>query len=64
MFSKKKKTVKCWLIVVVFYLMFSSLNDMYHDATSPLLVAVLVLHVLIVKTSPRVYLETGRARDS
>lgn len=28
--------------------MFSALNDMYHDATSQLLVAALELHVLIV----------------
>lgn len=44
------------------YLMFSSLNAVYRDATSQVLVAVLQLHVLIVKTSPGVYLETGRAR--
>lgn len=57
-----KKTAKCWEIVLVLYLMFSCLNDAYRDATSQLLVAALEPHVLIVKTSPRVYLETGRAR--
>lgn len=47
---------------LVDYLKSISLNNMYHYVTSQLLVAVLKRHVLIVKTSCRVYLEKGRPR--